>query len=93
MTYKYQNEIEDAVDVMVKVMGRDKHSKAQQELAEVYRKAEAFNKAKKEIRKNASYLFTKTPSEERNAQIDILNGILIAMDDAEFDVESEEGSQ
>ena len=43
MAYKYQNEIEDAVDVMVKVMGRDKHSKAQQELAEVYRKAEAFD--------------------------------------------------
>ena len=43
MAYKYQNEIEDAVDVMVKVMGEEKHGKAQQELAEVYRKAEAFD--------------------------------------------------
>lgn len=62
----------------------------QEELDEVYRKAEAFDRVKKEIRKNASYLFTKTPSEKRNAQIDILNGILIAMDNAEFDAEGEE---
>ena len=46
MAYKHQNEIEDAVDVMVKVMGEEKHGKAQQELAEVYRKAEAWDKLK-----------------------------------------------
>ena len=46
MTYKYQNEIEDAVDVIYEVMGEEKHGKAQQELAEVYRKAEAFDDIK-----------------------------------------------
>ena len=44
MTYKYQNEIEDAVDVMVKVLGKEIHGKAQRELNDVYRKAEAFNR-------------------------------------------------
>ena len=44
MAYKYQNEIEDTVDVMVKVMGEEKHGKAQRELNDVYRKAEAFNR-------------------------------------------------
>ena len=43
MTYKYQNEIEDALDVMRPVLGKEKHGKAQQELAEVYRIAEAFD--------------------------------------------------
>ena len=43
MIYKHQNDVIDAVDFMRASFGTEKHQEIQQELAEVYRKAEAFD--------------------------------------------------
>lgn len=43
MTHKHQNDVIDAVDFMRASFGTEKHQEIQQELAEVYRKAEAFD--------------------------------------------------